>query len=168
MRQQREVATMLSACAGALLAAVVIAAAVAFVLSHGTAHGAGFTVNVLFDESDSNPGDGFCRGIITPNVCTLRAAIQEANALDGDDTITLPVGTLTLTAFHGGDLDVTDFFTTLTIIGAGASQTIIDGGGIDRVFNVGSLATLEISGVTIRNGSVTGNGGGIFNGGTLA
>ena len=58
------------------MAAVVIAAAVALVLSRGTAHGAGFTVNVLFDESDSNPGDGFCRGIITPNVCTLRAAIQ--------------------------------------------------------------------------------------------
>jgi hypothetical protein len=54
----------------------------------------------------------------------------------------------------------------LTITGAGAASTIIDGGGIDRVFHIvndASSATVTISGVTIRNGRIDtgGDGGGI-------
>lgn len=36
--------------------------------------------------SDANPGDGVCK--TSSNVCTLRAAIEEANASSGSDTIT--------------------------------------------------------------------------------
>jgi len=44
-----------------------------------------FTVNSSGDQSDVTPGDGICA---TPGgTCTLRAAIQEANALPGSDTI---------------------------------------------------------------------------------
>ena len=39
----------------------------------------GFTVNSTLDDGDANPGDGVCR--TAGGVCTLRAAIQEANAL---------------------------------------------------------------------------------------
>ena len=43
------------------------------------------TVNSTGDEGDTNPGDGKC---MTVNCdCTLRAAIEEANALAGKDTI---------------------------------------------------------------------------------
>ncbi|GEM_PF-867828 len=43
------------------------------------------TVNTTGDESDTNPGDGKC---LTVNCdCTLRAAIEEANALAGYDNI---------------------------------------------------------------------------------
>ncbi len=43
------------------------------------------TVNSTGDEGDTNPGDGKC---LTVNCdCTLRAAIEEANALAGKDTV---------------------------------------------------------------------------------
>src|SRR5207248_424021 len=62
---------------------------------------------------------------------SLRDAILGANATPGADVITLPAGTYTLTiagadedAGATGDLDITD---DLTINGAGAATTIIDG-----------------------------------------
>ena len=50
--------------------------------------GATFTVVSVGDESDIAPGDGLCDvdpGVASP--CTLRAAIEEANALAGHDVI---------------------------------------------------------------------------------
>jgi len=53
-----------------------------------------FAVNSTSDVVDASPGDGVCR---TPNgTCTLRAAIQQANALPGPDVVTLPAGTYLL------------------------------------------------------------------------
>jgi CSLREA domain-containing protein len=48
-----------------------------------------FTVNFGSDEADLNAGDGVCdvAANIAGSQCTLRAAIQEANALPGADTI---------------------------------------------------------------------------------
>ncbi|MEM6316437.1 MAG: collagen-binding domain-containing protein [Bacteroidota bacterium] len=43
------------------------------------------TVNNTGDEGDTNPGDGRCQTVNCD--CTLRAAIEEANALAGRDTI---------------------------------------------------------------------------------
>jgi len=115
--------------------------------------------------------------------CSLREAIRAANsdtAVDaclagsGADTIILPAGIYTLTIggiveyeAATGDLNITD---DLTLIGAGASTTIIDGGALDRVFHIdrfGVGVTVEMSGVTIRNGQAPGDGGGIWNGGLL-
>jgi CSLREA domain-containing protein len=45
-----------------------------------------FTVNVNGDGHDANPGDGICETSISGN-CSLRAAIEEANANSGADTI---------------------------------------------------------------------------------
>ena len=159
----------------AALALAALAATLALVLPLDSAHGANFDVNSSADLGDANPGDGVCEVIRTPGICTLRAAVQEANALDGDDTIALPASTFTLTiagagenAAATGDLDVTDIGNKLTIIGAGATFTTINGGGIDRVFHVLSFTTLELSGVTITDGNAGANGGGgIFNGGVL-
>ncbi|MCL4267295.1 MAG: hypothetical protein KJ069_29225 [Anaerolineae bacterium] len=44
-----------------------------------------FIVNSSGDQSDSNPGDGQCQTAV--GSCTLRAAIEESNALPGTDTI---------------------------------------------------------------------------------
>src|SRR5262245_27296700 len=44
-----------------------------------------FTVNVTGDGQDMNPGDGVCA--TTAANCSLRAAIQEANAQSGTDII---------------------------------------------------------------------------------
>lgn len=49
-------------------------------------YAATFIVNSTGDGADANPGDGVCE-TATPGECTLRAAIQEANALAGTDTI---------------------------------------------------------------------------------
>lgn len=124
-----------------------------------------FTVNSAADAVDAAPGNGVCA--TAGSVCTLRAAIQEANALAGDDTIIVPSGTYTLTlagagedAAATGDLDITS---NLTINGAGAATTIIDGNRADRVLHVTGAFTANISGVTITHGN--GSGGGIRNDG---
>lgn len=133
------------------------------------AHAATITVNTTNDELNSD-GD-----------CSLREAIQAANtdtgvdactAGSGDDIISLPAGiyVLSLTGADEdnnvtGDLDIVD---NLIINGAGAANTAINGGGIDRVLHNFSGGHTEINGVTISNGSTTIWGGGIYNaGGTL-
>src|SRR4051794_21116230 len=50
-----------------------------------------FIVNSTDDLPDNNPGNGTCADM--GGACTLRAAIEETNALPGMDVITLPAGT---------------------------------------------------------------------------
>lgn len=144
------------------------------------------TVNSTADKVDANEGDGVCETASGNAECTLRAAIQEANALGGVEAITVPAGNYTLTlanpdpvSIAAPSFDTDDFAATgdldvranVSIIGAGAAQTVIDAGGIDRVFEIdpgddGIHVTLE--GVTIRGGTTDGgNGGGIYNNGRL-
>ena len=131
-----------------------------------------FSVTSTADAVDNNLGDNQCHAALPGNPCTLRAAIQQADALDGGSTIMLPAGTYTLTiagtgedAAATGDLDVLH---TLTLQGAGATATIINADGIDRVFDIPPTAQLTISGVTIENGRDNGyTGGGILNRGSL-
>ena len=125
-----------------------------------------FTVNTnIIDVVDANPGDGVCDAVPPKNVCTLRAAIEEANALPGADEIILPPNTYLLTIV--AELTITD---NLTITGGGASTTIIDGNKSvrpnTRVLGISSGDTVSVSGVTIRNGEAT-LGGGVVNDGTL-
>ncbi len=144
-------------------------------LASATNPTASFTVTTTMDAADLNPGDGVCQTTLGNGMCTLRAAIQESNALAGDDTIILLSGNYNLTIRdvqedlgHSGDLDITD---NLTLIGADASKTIIDGQLLfdDRIFHIANEdATVQISGVTIRNGNMpSDNGGGIYNQGAL-
>jgi hypothetical protein len=58
----------------------------------------------------------------------------------------------------------------LTITGPGAGVITVSGNHSSRVFNIAATFTVEISGLTIADGRVTGtaaNGGGIFNAGKL-
>lgn len=120
-------------------------------------------VNTNLDELNSD-GD-----------CSLREAIQSANtnsvvdgctAGSGADTINVPAGTYLLTvgsagddANAGGDLDATDA-NGLTLTGAGANQTILDGNGLDRVLHA-TAGPLTLNNVTVQHGSVIDNGGGV-------
>ncbi len=124
-----------------------------------------FTVDTTLDVVDATPGDGVCA--TAAGTCSLRAAVQESRALPGPDTIILPSGIYTLTiagasnnSATSGDLDISE---DLTIIGAGARTTIVDGSRLDRVFDVRNPVPVAISGVTIRNGAAPGtsDGGGI-------
>ncbi len=129
-------------------------------------------VNSPADAVDAIPGNGACA--TASGSCTLRAAIQEANALAGPDVIELPAGTYALTASgaaedfgNTGDLDIT---APVSITGAGASATTIDGNGSDRVVHLLETAgNVTITGVTIRGGFTEDDGGGVYSlsGGTL-
>jgi hypothetical protein len=91
----------------------------------------------------------------------------------GDDTINLGTGEYTLTTpidgtpdHTDGDLEVDEFGgdNTLTIVGQGRANTIIDGGDHDRIFEV-SGATFRLEDLTVRDGqapSLTSGGGGIL------
>ncbi|MHC4457696.1 MAG: CFI-box-CTERM domain-containing protein [Planctomycetota bacterium] len=123
------------------------------------------TPPTLSVSKTADTSDGSC-----DDDCSLREAIIAANASPDANTITLPAGTYTL-SISGigedeaatGDLDITH---NLTIEGSGAGDTIIDGNGIDRLFHIiessGFGITVEITGVTIRNGYAD-MGGGVFN-----
>ncbi|MBW2284634.1 MAG: right-handed parallel beta-helix repeat-containing protein [Deltaproteobacteria bacterium] len=100
------------------------------------------------------------------NDCSLRGAIIKANGDAAEDTIILPAGTYVLTragAFEDvadtGDLDILE---DVRIEGEGACRTVIDGNGLDRVFDVGryvscdggdKTAHLELSGLKVTGGA---------------
>jgi len=114
------------------------------------AQSATFIVSKAADTADGN----------CDSDCSLREAIIAANASPSADTITLPVGTYTLSI---AGLDIT---ASLTITGDSATNTIIDGGGVYRAFYItessGFGITVEISGLTVQNGNAN-MGGGIYN-----
>ncbi|MBI5814115.1 MAG: DUF1573 domain-containing protein [Nitrospinae bacterium] len=133
------------------------------------------TITVTANAADAlNGADGSC---------ALREAIKNMNdgadtfadcaktgaAYGTSDTINIPAGTYTNAIAGGigedanatGDLDI---LANVTITGAGAGSSIIDGGALDRVIHIGAGRTVSFSGVTIQNGLNAGDGGGIYNG----
>ncbi len=116
-----------------------------------------YVVNSKADTVDADVGTAACAD--GHGKCTLRAAIMQANFHPGADVIRIPAGTFTLTREGDddqdvlGDLDITD---SLTLRGAGATKTIIDGNGRvtqDRVLQVfATAADTSISGLTVRGG----------------
>jgi CSLREA domain-containing protein len=135
------------------------------------AHAATFTVDSTNDKVDAKPGDGKCATDV--GTCTLRAAIQEANE-QGGGTINLNPGTYVLAIKPDGALPLAatgdlDIYGELTISGGGAAKTIVDGGGIDRVFAMQVASRVTLSDVTVRNGKALpgDDGGGIWNYGDL-
>ena len=120
-----------------------------------------FNVNRIDDTVDAAPGDGVCADVAS--MCSLRAAVQETNALAGADTIRLGSATHTLSragidedAADTGDLDITD---DLDIIGAGSADTRIDAAGLDAILDLLTSTTMavHIEGLTLRGGSSTVN-----------
>ncbi len=116
-------------------------------------------VNSTSYRSDTDEDDGVCAtgekvtnalGKLVPE-CTLRAAVEAADDRPGPDVIKLPAGKYELE--YGFDI-----YRDLTIAGAGASTTIIDG-RYGSVFYIGDGAQVAISGVTIQGSE----DGGIYN-----
>ncbi len=134
-------------------------AALALLAVPGVAHAANINVTITADTVAAGGG------------CSLREAITAANdnasagsgctaGNDTNDTIVLAGGTpYTLDELNAspggeddnltGDLDIT---ASVTIQGATAATTVIDAGGIDRVFNVISNSSI----VFMQNLSITG------------
>ncbi|NUM48236.1 MAG: CSLREA domain-containing protein [Anaerolineales bacterium] len=120
-----------------------------------------FTVNTTTDTHDAAPGDGNCAD--SNGSCSLRAAIEETNALTTTDDVDLPAGTYLLSE---GPLWIKD---NLTLNGETMTTTVIDGQDIvgtniqvDNLSNA-DFISVTIRALTIQNGSATEGGGGILN-----
>lgn len=111
-----------------------------------------FEVTTTADGADAAPGDGDC--VTAGGDCSLRAAIEEANALRGFDTVALAAGVHVVAAPAAPDEDDAGQIAIgedMEIIGAGADRTFIDGGGAAAIFHVIG-ARVRISALTVRRG----------------
>ena len=146
-----------------------------------SAHAATFDVNTTIDSPASSAAvsAGVCEDVL--GRCSLRAAIQVADAAPGPSTIRVPAGTYllslsgvdeaatmtngTYTVQHTpdasrGDLNIVQ---SMTIIGAGSGKTVIGwvpGAEQDRVFHIevpasaSSDLAVTLQGLTVQNGYV--------------
>lgn len=106
-----------------------------------------FTVTTTADGAD-----GACNA-----QCSLRDAVIAANATPGADAIVVPAGTYVLGGAGNEDLAASgdlDLRESVSITGAGAGLTIIDGDANDRLVDIVESAVVTISGLTLRNGRV--------------
>ncbi len=125
-----------------------------------------FVVNDIGDASDANPGDGFCDiPVGGPPRCTLRAAIEEANAFGGGHLIEFSVGLFTITpatplptissvvtidattapGYNTGASSVLDATPLVRLDGSSLGGTTADG------LRVASTAAVTIRGLAIFN-----------------
>ncbi len=120
-----------------------------------------FQVTTTTDAPDVSPGDGICAD--ASGQCTLRAAVQEADAQPSGSVITIlvPAGTFPLKL---GVLSLTA--NTITVQGAGGGATTVDGRNASQVFNVSPAASVTLGQLAIINGNAS-LGGGIQNAGAL-
>ncbi len=145
--------------AAGLVLAALFAAALGFARP---AYAAGITVTTTADTLDA--AGGSCTAITLAALpgpdgqVSLREAVCAANTNAGPDTITFSVnGTFALTGAANednggaGDLDIKQ---SLAVNGNGVANTIIDGSGIERIFDVfpSAASTFDISNLTLQNG----------------
>lgn len=129
-------------------------------LANASEIGVAAVINVDPTIADGQPG-------------SLREAIDAANSNSEDDLVLVGPGAFVIDILGvddsntSGDLDLTEVGFMTTIVGAGTDQTFIDGNAIDRVFHVQRGTSVTLMSMTIRNGAVSGNGGGILNNGYL-
>lgn len=124
---------------------------VGFVLASASAASAAtFVVNNSGDAGDAVKGNGVCA--TGSGVCTLRAAIEEAEALSGPDTVTIPAMTISL----GSQVNVSK---STTVQGAGGRSTIITGtpGHVLFVVTGGDVFVRDLA----LQGVTAGGGGGL-------
>jgi hypothetical protein len=111
---------------------------------------------VVTRQDDPAPagGQGSCAAA---GPCSLRQAVNTANANAGADTITLPAGDYQRSL---GEFFITE---SLTLAGAGARTTIIHGASNSRGLIITQPGTYEVRDVTITGGGAGAFGGGISN-----
>lgn len=149
---------------GALLLVLLVAA---LPQSAAPVAAATFSVTSNSDLIDTNPGDGTCKTAVGP--CTLRAAVQEANALPGADVVELGSGPYGITLpgrnEDGAATGDFDLLGELIIEGPPGSTATIDAAELDRVFDVLGPSVVTFRNLTVRNGGTTGVGVGGSGGG---
>ena len=114
-----------------------------------------FTVNSTDDAGDGNPGDTFCETAPGNGICTLRAAIQEANSFPIQHNIALPALPTGPYILSLGELTIKENI-TITGVGQGNTiiDTIIDGNNTSRIFNISDGVPLTLNNLRLRNGPI--------------
>ncbi|MEZ4832265.1 MAG: choice-of-anchor Q domain-containing protein [Caldilineaceae bacterium] len=130
---------------------------------------ADFYVTSLGEGGDVSPGDGVCAA---QDGCTLRAAIQEANARPGAQTIALGYGVHQLNVeeakgrlvANGADLFISE---DLILIGLSPDRTILNANGQSRVLSMAGV-NVTLRDLMLTGGATAGSGGAVLiGGGTL-
>jgi CSLREA domain-containing protein len=145
------------------------------------AHAAEFTVNSTNDTEDVDPGDGVCAVNNIPGFagCTLRAAIQEANAFRGKDTIGFDIGGASEVKTISPSSDLPEITDPVIINGytqPGVSENTSAEGPINAVLKIeldgttagGDGLRIESSGSVVRGLAINHFSNGIFINGTDA
>lgn len=128
-------------------------ATVVAVVGAPAARAATFVVDSTADTGDANAGNGACAD--AGGDCTLRAAVEEANALPGADGITLPAGTYVTASPLSVASDV-------MLRGAGRAATRLYTTDSDYVLRVEAAnRTVEVEGLTVGPGAVATPGNGL-------
>lgn len=166
--------------------AALVLLALALVVDARPALAATLVVDATGDEGQLAPVGAMCTNTVSGH-CTLRSAIQAANALGGGPhTIVIQGGaTYTLTIpgrdeeqAATGDLDLT---ADVQIVVGGSGGAVVQASttdqypappgpqmAVDRVFEIRTGGALRLVGLTVRNGNPAGAfGGAILNRGTL-
>lgn len=141
-------------------------------------HAFEYVVGSTVDGADLDTSDGICAAAgVTGNPCTLRAAIQQANAWPGADRIRLGDATYLITINGAGeelgatgDLDIND-----DLIIDGSLSSVVDACNAakttcmaDRIFDIHTGTQVTLSHLAIQNGNIASDsGGGIQNSGSL-
>jgi len=141
-------------------------AGLASIVVNTTGDGDNLDANVGCDTDAGTPGEQ----------CSLRAAIQRANTLAGDDAITLDIpasepncDATTLKCIINLTKALDNPNTNMLIDGPGAELLTVrrNTGGNYRIFTIAGSATVTLSNITIENGDAGAtNGGGVFNAGS--
>jgi hypothetical protein len=114
-----------------------------------------FEVDTTSDKPDLTPADGQC--LTAQGTCSLRAAIQQANATPGKDVIHLPAGSYLLDLDSGqdedaaatGDLDIREAVDLIGVPGdspigvAIGNRALTFGNQYDRVFDIDTASLLD-------------------------
>jgi hypothetical protein len=120
-------------------------------LSIGLVQAATFTVGSSADSHDQISGDGKCQDSLSR--CTLRAAVEEANAytVTKGDTIlfggNLNYQTITLNSSYN-DINITSNI----VIDATGMVLSVSGNNVIRIFEISGNNSVTLRGFTIRNG----------------
>lgn len=160
----------------ALLAALGTVAGIMALTAPSAVAGETFVVTSTTDATDADVGDGMC--LTAAAECTLRAAIQESNASTAPDVIQVPAGTFELAiapdSDNGADTGDLDITAPVTVNGAGAAATVVDGGdapggsppeqtALDRVLEIHETAgAVTLSGLALREGFAVEEGGALY------
>lgn len=108
-----------------------------------------FVVTSTEDAPDADPGDGVAA--TAAGETTLRAAIEEANATPGVDSIEIPAGVFEPVV----SLEVTE---EVRLRGTGSGETVLDASQIDSLFEIESGTTLRLEDLSLAGQQETDEG----------